>query len=412
MFRLGLLASVFVALGSSSLNGQTYLVDSLGGPGSDFSDLQVALDTVPDDSTLLIQGWFDGYGVGSFKITKTVTMIGLPYPGGASYPSIRSGIVIDAAGADVLITDFWSSDSNSGIYGSYDTPDNGVPDAIQVVAARSVIIQNSGLFGGATLPSPIVYGAGVRVVGSIDFVELTGSTAAGWQEGYYGPDILTLVEGGPWSAPNDGAPGLDLPPALVGLAAIDNCTITGGGGMYLQYLCDDSIDVPPGGPLVAGNGGPALHGNAEATSSVFAGGPGGIFVPDSPDDCSNGTGQDGQPGLDVDGIVTDRAFGGVQLRLVTGQTCWIAAPAKQPLDVVLVFLAADWSGPFHLNKINGELQVLPPWELLIALADSSRYAVFTFDVPNDPTLVGLKVYAQSYSSGALSMLGACRVLAN
>lgn len=402
---------VLAAIVSAALAGGTYLVDSLNANGCDFADLQIALDTVPADSTLIVQGWFDGWGVGSFKITKSVSLIGREYPGTGSYPSIKSGIVIDAAGADVLISNFLSTDTNSGIYGSYFTPDDGIADAIQVVAARSVIVQWSGLTGGETQGPAATYGAGLRVVGAVDFIEVWNSYASGWQIPYSAPDVLDLVEGGPWSAPIDGAPGLDLPADLVGYATIDNCIVTGGIGMWLQYTCDDSIDVPPAGPLTAGNGGPGLRGNCDAFNSVFVGGAAGKFVPDIPDDCSNGTGQDGQPGLDVDGTVTDRAFGTVQFNLVAGQAGWISAPAKQPLDVVLVFLTADWSGPFHMNKIDGLLQVLPPWELLIALADSSRYATFTFNVPNDPTLVGLMVYGQSYSAGAFSMLGACRILA-
>ena len=91
MFR----SLALVAFLSITLTAQTFVVDSAGGPGSSFTDLQTAIQTVPDGSVLRVRagtyGAIDVFGKGvailcdpgvliaqPFSLTPPVRVSGLP----------------------------------------------------------------------------------------------------------------------------------------------------------------------------------------------------------------------------------------------------------------------------------------------------------------------------------------------
>ena len=102
--RFGWVSSGFVALlvGAGSAAAQIYVVDWNGSEG--FKDLQVALDTVPAGSTLLVKGWEQN--AVPYFVTKSVTIVGWTVSTG--YGPTESGshpvvLAIDA-GVDAAVT--------------------------------------------------------------------------------------------------------------------------------------------------------------------------------------------------------------------------------------------------------------------------------------------------------------------
>lgn len=389
-------------------SGQIYVVDFDPNP-HDFDDLQVALDTVPDGAVLYTPSWFANTDPATgehvpFFVTKSVTINGSPPPPFGD-SEIATTVVIDAPGADVVLTGL-----SLGYY------DNGclTGDAVEIRAARSVVISNCLVKGGTRDDGSA--GAGVRGTGPVDFVGIYNCQVVG----AYAAGTVTVYEGGTWLPPLLGGAGVELPDDLVGLALVDESDIEGGYGGGLEYIDDPALDLGPPGPLVGGQGGAAMVGACEYFGCVFRGGPGasvscfldGSWDSDGDyDDCLDAhpdiCGITGATGPTVDGTAVERLRGTVRVDIARGWSSTVSAYTA-PSTLVLFLAAFDPVDALPLRGFDGELQVLPPWIVIPTVSGGGTglvYTAITGDLPDDPALDGMRLFVQVVDGKALSMLG-------
>ena len=342
-----------------------------------------------------------------FTVTKSVELVG-DIPGLSEFGTLATTLLIDAPGKTVLVERLVLG----GDYGAMEG------DAVEVRSARFVQFRTCTLRGGTHVEHGVdVYDAGLRVTGQVDIVSLIDCSANGFGTRTLGGNV-TIDEGGTWMAPPVGGPGLVLPPDLVGLANLSACSVTGGMGAWINYQCDPALDLDPPGPMVGGDGGPGLVGECYASGSSIAGGEGGgLFGDDDWDGCIDdvacaGVICDGvgDAGVDVEGSVVDRELSPPLLVAPWGATGQLSGRVQAPGLLVLAFVVADVSPPLLLRKIDGPLEVLPPWISITAVSDPLSYFRITADVPDDPLLLGRPVFAQVLSNSALSMVGAALIV--
>lgn len=367
---------------------------------ADFDDLQVALDAVPEGATILVEG--HAAPSDPLVVTRSVALLG-GIPGLSEWPRIFPTLVVDAPGADVVLERLYLG----GDYGAW------TGDALELRAARSVTVRNCSVLGGSHDEGPVeVYDAGLHVTGPVALVALDGVHVQGFGQGNSG-GVHRIDEGGPWVEPPTGGPALVLPESFVGLAGLSGCSVVGGMGAWIDYRCDPALDLDPPGPLVGGSGGPALVGTCHASGTSFVGGSGGgLMGDDDGDGCvddvacaGEACGGVGESGPDVVGTVVPRELGAVQVVAPVGGTGSLRGRVQGPGMLVVFFVAADLAAPIPLRRLDGPLQVLPPWLSFTTTSDGHGYAAVTADLPDDPTLAGVPIFAQALSGAALSMVG-------
>src|SRR5688572_21483645 len=285
------IAWVAAMLVNPAANAQVFVVDRAG--GGDFTDLQVALDTVFNGATLVLRGRFAIDG-GSFLVTKSVQLVG--EPGAYVEAGHRDGaFIIDAPGKRVVI-------STLEILGERHNVADGA-DGVLIENDATVILDHCDVRGGSVqdiTSCEIATGAGdgVRVSGSCGFLlvqycVLAGTTAT--DQGGFGC-ACTYIQG------CNGGDGLNCEASAV--TVVVESVVSGGAGSDANWICTDGC--APDDWVEAGDGGTGLRGNAFVSNSSFTGGKGGNYDEDFyAGDCADPWGVDGIDGEDVTGSITD-----------------------------------------------------------------------------------------------------------
>jgi hypothetical protein len=248
-------ALALVAVGAAPASAGVIVVDQLGGPGSQFTQVQAAVNAAVDGDVVLVrQGQYNPVSIGNKSVViqgeGVVSLIDPNFEGGGGL-----GVFGLAAGKRIVLR-------NLQVWGQMSFA-NGIPSTAlglsncagsvwidsctiktQMVATNcaNLVITNSSLRGGdclapplAALPALILDATNAYVHGST----LVGGTGSGAETtGVPFPDPAAV-----------GSPALR---ATGGTTLVASCELTGGAG-------GNGYDHPIAGCLTAGAGGPAFH---------------------------------------------------------------------------------------------------------------------------------------------------------
>jgi len=378
--RLGF-AALFALVPCAPAAAQVYVVDPAG--GGDFTDLQVALDSVPDGAALRVRGhWHDA----PIVIRKSVAIAGLQLETafGPSIPSVNAAISIDA-GPDATVT---LADVAIELGAAIELDGT---DGIVVHSAGDVVLSNVTIVcNGVMLGADEFYGRngiGVSVDHArsllIDGCDITGG-------GGYGFVRLSYCDPNP--RPPDGGAAVSIG-LLDEPLRVSDSRLEGGAGSGVDYWCGEGCEwdaIVPGG-----DGGAALDhsGGLTITSNVklLGGAPGRARTWD----CRPPLSLDGKPGGTLHG--TRRKLTELidvdQGRI--GQSVTVSGHRFAPRTLVWVWVSESLlTTPIELDL--GPWFLAPPASLgMTTTTDATGFFWRMPDLPDDPAIVGLPFFVQA-----------------
>lgn len=363
----------------------TYIVDPAG--GGDFTDLQTALDAVPADSTVVVKGEWQDYRT---WVRKPVTIFGLHLSTSYGYyeddlddaileVDAGTGARVTLYGLEITLAPAWDSNATRGI---------------NVRSAGDVVISDATITCSTDLATENeIYdrdGDGV-VVASANSLFIIRSTILGGGPGWLVWDCYGSNEHG-----TRGGNAVEID-SMSGPLVVEDSVLKGGDGGMLVRDCDDCSDLQraPGTP---GSGivnrlGPSFLSN----STVVCGAPGHCWW----SDCEPSPGEEGGPGIDVDGERIDLPDALHGNDAVLGQPLHVNGTGYQPDEIVLLFFSTSIGPALPLRQGIWLLD----WPIvLVAVIASDDAGAFRIDgtVPSDPSIEGKSLALQAFAASQVS----------
>src|SRR6185503_11524797 len=137
-------------------------------------------------------------------------------------------------------------------------------------------------------------------------------------------------------------------------------SVNGGRGSDAFWWCTYYGGCSPDSPVEAGDGGPGLLGDAFASNSTFTGGPGGDYDENFYDgDCADSWGVDGDPGIAVDGTLTDLPATLTVIPAGIGDVCTAIGAPLQPNSLALFLVGGGVESPSAVGRLGSLFVELP-----------------------------------------------------
>jgi hypothetical protein len=397
MGRLASIVGLCLAASTSAAPAQTYVVDASG--SGDFSDLQVALDSVPDGSTLIVfGGWFGA------KITRSVTMVGASDASGnkASIGGMIWGGGSGPNGAAVIVnaaTDAIVTLSNLSIDpGFWDAQVHG----IDVISVGFLVIRNCSVTaerqtlwdydGSCSQPAHALFVENdatlIAVYGS-SLYGVQGTTETNIDEN--NQSVRDVIVGGL------GGDAIHAPDVTT--IIVSESSLFGGDGGVADWGTGDGSGGHAPTELRGGDGGNAVTGAAFISAvQLNPGHSGGYTFRDT--DWGNGElGSDGVDATNGDTDLGDRlAISGTP---EPAGSLTITGSGFSAYRAGLIFLSTSLGNPAHLRQGTWFLGF--PWFFAGAVpTDVGGGFTVSGTLPNDPAIVGLSISLQVADTEHLS----------
>jgi hypothetical protein len=379
LFSRSLVALAGLALASSSVHaqGQLWVVDKAGGPGSDFTEIQPAIDAAADGDTVLVKPWAGTYGaytidgkglvVSSYNSSPPVAQsFAVRNLASAQDVSVR-GMIVSFAVIEQNAGPVWLEDMRVGspVFGSCFTSAGPTGPGLLIDTSAAVVATRCAFFG-----TPTELGT-AAVDAASSSLYLFESTARG---------------GMPFTGP--GAPGVSVTDSFL---FASGCEVTGGCGS--SSLCGGF----GGGPALERVGGstPQLLG------TVLTGGEGGCSLEFPP---CGGCGPDGEPSIGGYELVAGYARDYVLASPAPGGQTTTLAYTGKPGDFVFSLIGLSQAA-LYLPNLAGALVVpIPP--LLIAHGPADGAGQLNTVVPLPLLPPGIEAFTVYAQSAAVSSVGA------
>jgi hypothetical protein len=381
-----------LGFGAASATAGTWTVNPDG--SADFTSLQVAVDTVPDGSTLLASGLFDE---GLWIHGKSIRIVSTSPPDGTwVLGPLWGGWLIVVEDADWVILEGINAEPGpTSYYGAYGVVVRNVRHFELHDAVVKAAEFNPWVWGSCVSTDQSAYhGAWLQ---DVDYARITNSSLFGatgtWifsfgDDGFCGRD---QVFGGA------GGDGLRAERSFV---VLENVTAAAGNGNSADWNDWTGIHEAPE-MLTGGAGGNGVTGDVFTTDCSFFEGQGGGYVYSVGPNW--GWGRNGPPGVEIAGTNTPLALPDLLdvsvLRI--GADATLAGHGFKPASFAVLFMGLDVDPPYLLRR--GAWMLATPFFLLGAIPTDAAGAFRLDDVvPDDPLLVGVLGYVQAIGPAALS----------
>ena len=383
VFASAVLMSVAIA---NPARADVFTVDPSG--NGDFLDLQVAIQSVPAESTLLVQGTH-----GPVVIDRSLAIIGgvIDWDPFFDFPF---------AGLEVQDVDW--------LY--LEGMEIGHGDSLPGIGAHGVFAAN---VEELTLEECIVRGTRYWPDGGgdcfrfgpyhgllLDNVEMCNATDCQFL-GAEGRPMWAFPDGS-CSACDDtviGGDGGDGVHIIESRLWVESCIAKGGsGGDVFWNPVDPSCDFAPT-LLKGGDGGNGVTGDVNSTLLTATGGSGGGYWFDFTD---WGTGENGADGVPIDGVervLPDHLE--ITPLAEPGESVTLSGHNYPAGALVLIYVSGTLNDGADVGK--GVWFLNPPWiRIGLFRADGAGNFQLTGDLVNDPSLIGLRVAFQGLAADSIS----------
>lgn len=369
------------ALGMSRAHAQVYVVDANGTEG--FKDLQVALDTVPDGSTLLVKGPPWEQNAVPYLVHKSVTIVGWNVDAGTGPTELGSHpVVLEIdAGPDAAVTLKDVSINGGWAWGpSF--------EGIHVTSVGDLVLRDCEVIGGQGLADVCEYyfkNGDAIVIDAARSVSIVGSRVVGG-----GPGTTLWSES--WCPDMHQAYGGDAIVSAADALLVIDSEVTGGRGADVGYYCGyDGSDAP--WEPIGSDGGDAIDATGVtwvSGSTVTGGAPGqGLTM-----GCTSDLGQPGNPGDDFSGAHADLPDLLTATDALLGQPITLSGIGFEPAKAALTFLSFSIAPPVALRQ--GEWFLDVPFFFIGAFpTDGAGRFTLATTFPDDPALIGTTLVAQA-----------------